>query len=49
MIGNSTIVIDVEKASSSKIDSVDFQNLVFGNIFTDHMLECDYENGEWQN
>ncbi|HET8886764.1 MAG TPA: branched-chain amino acid aminotransferase [Salinimicrobium sp.] len=48
MIGNSTIVIDVEKASSSKIDSVDFQNLVFGNIFTDHMLECDYENGEWQ-
>ena len=40
--------ITVNLAGTSKIDSVDFENLVFGNIFTDHMLICDFINGEWQ-
>lgn len=40
--------IDVVEASSSKIESVDFDNLVFGNVFTDHMMVCDYKDGEWQ-
>jgi len=34
-------------AKESKITSVDFDNLSFGNIFTDHMLVCDYDNGVW--
>ena len=25
------------------------KNLTFGNIFTDHMFVCDYENGAWNN
>lgn len=25
------------------------ENLPFGRVFTDHMLEADYENGEWKN
>lgn len=40
--------IDFIKASTSKISEVDFENLSFGNVFTDHMLVCDYKNGEWQ-
>lgn len=40
--------IDVVEAQASKIDSVDFDNLVFGNVFTDHMMMCDYEDGKWQ-
>lgn len=40
--------IRITKASGSKIDSVDFENLTFGNIFTDHMLQCDFRNGEWE-
>lgn len=40
--------IDVVEASATKIDSVDFDNVVFGNVFTDHMMMCDYEDGEWQ-
>lgn len=40
--------IDIIKASSTKINDVDFENLVFGNIFTDHMLVCDYKDGKWQ-
>ena len=40
--------IEIIIASNSKINEVDFENLTFGNIFTDHMLVCDFENGEWQ-
>ena len=38
----------VEKATTTKINQVDFQNLSFGTVFTDHMFVCDYKNGEWQ-
>ncbi|GEC79160.1 branched-chain amino acid aminotransferase [Flavobacterium aquatile] len=44
----STLEIDIVKATTSKIDSVDFENLLFGNIFTDHMLVCDFKEGAWQ-
>jgi branched-chain amino acid aminotransferase len=40
--------IDIIKAATSKINEVDFDNLSFGSVFTDHLLECDYINGEWQ-
>ena len=40
--------IDIVKVKSSKIDTVDFENLTFGNVFTDHMLVCDYAEGKWQ-
>ena len=40
--------IDLVKASSSKINDVDFNNLQFGRIFTDHMLVCNYKDGKWQ-
>ena len=43
-----TLEIDIVSASSSKIDSVDFENLAFGNVFTDHMLVCDFKDGQWQ-
>ncbi|QEE51102.1 branched-chain amino acid aminotransferase [Flavobacterium alkalisoli] len=40
--------ITVNLASTSKIDSVDFENLTFGTVFTDHMLICDYKQGVWE-
>lgn len=42
------MALQIEKIAKSKIDSVDFSNLKFGQIFTDHMFECDFENGAWQ-
>ncbi len=39
--------IDIVRASSSKIHEVDFENLAFGNTFTDHMLICDFREGKW--
>ncbi|XLS28113.1 branched-chain amino acid aminotransferase [Flavobacteriaceae bacterium M23B6Z8] len=41
--------IDIQKSDQSKIGDVDFQNLSFGSIFTDHMFVCDYKDGAWQN
>ncbi|MFX0558105.1 branched-chain amino acid aminotransferase [Maribacter sp. CXY002] len=38
----------VEKATTSKIDQIDFDNLKFGSVYTDHMLVCDYKNGVWE-
>ena len=43
-----TLEIDIVRASSSHIDAVDFENLTFGTIFTDHMLICDFKDGAWQ-
>ncbi|WP_367752210.1 branched-chain amino acid aminotransferase [Flavobacterium sp. WC2430] len=40
--------IEIIKAQTSKINEVDFENLSFGSVFTDHLLECDFKNGEWQ-
>ncbi|MDW5290512.1 branched-chain amino acid aminotransferase [Formosa sp. PL04] len=43
-----TNTIEITKAKTSKIQDVDFENLSFGKIFTDHMFTCDFKNGEWQ-
>ena len=40
--------ISIEKVKTSKIDQIDFDNLDFGSVFTDHMLVCDYKNGSWE-
>ncbi|MGQ2984072.1 branched-chain amino acid aminotransferase [Flavobacterium sp.] len=44
---NSTDII-INRAPSSHIGAVDFDNLSFGNTFTDHMLMCDFRNGKWE-
>ena len=48
MANNYAEDILIETTESSKIDSVDFSNLEFGKIFSDHMFVCDYEDGKWQ-
>src|SRR4026208_1714938 len=41
--------ITVTKAGRSKLQDLNLDNLPFGRFFTDHMLEADYEDGEWKN
>ena len=41
--------ISITKAERSKLQDLNLENLPFGKYFTDHMLEADYENGEWKN
>jgi branched-chain amino acid aminotransferase len=42
-----TMSIETEKISQSRIASVDFKNLPFGKIFSDHMFVAEYADGEW--
>lgn len=44
-----TRAITVNKAEQSKLKDFSLENLPFGKYFTDHMLEADYEGGEWKN
>ena len=39
--------LKLTKVAASKIDGFDFENVKFGEKFTDHMLVCEYKNGEW--
>lgn len=41
--------IQVTKVKESKLPGVDFNNIVFGKQFSDHMFTADYKNGEWTN
>src|SRR6476620_4114860 len=44
-----TTDIIVNKVEQSKLHDISLENLPFGKYFTDHMLEADFENGEWKN
>ena len=39
---------NITKAERSKLNDIDLENIPFGKYFTDHMLEVDYEDGEWK-
>lgn len=39
--------IGVRKTTHSKLPEVDFSSLEFGKHISDHMLVCDYADGEW--
>src|SRR5437868_2313415 len=39
---------NVTKADRSKLQSLTLENIPFGKYFADHMLEADYEDGEWK-
>jgi branched-chain amino acid aminotransferase len=43
-----TIRISTTKVSQSRLKEVDFTNLPFGKVFTDHMFMADYKRGEWK-
>ena len=41
--------INITKVERSKLEDINLENIPFGKYFTDHMLEVDYEDGEWKN
>ena len=40
--------IEIKHIEKSNIESVDFDNLPFGSVFSDHMLTCTFKAGAWQ-
>jgi len=39
--------IKIQKTEKSKLSLVDFNNIIFGQQFSDHMFTADYKDGEW--
>jgi branched-chain amino acid aminotransferase len=44
-----TLKLDIERVLRSRRPAVDFNNLPFGMVYTDHMFMCDYQEGDWTN
>jgi branched-chain amino acid aminotransferase len=40
--------INITKVETSKLNDINLTNIPFGKYFSDHMLEVDYEDGEWK-
>lgn len=40
--------ITITPTDNSKISEIDFENLQFGRVFSDHMAELHYKDGAWQ-
>lgn len=39
---------NITKVEHSKLNDINLENIPFGKYFSDHMLEVDYEDGEWK-
>jgi len=39
---------NITKVERSKLNDINLENIPFGRYFSDHMLEVDYEDGEWK-
>ncbi len=44
-----TIKISTTTVSESRLHGIDFSNLPFGKVYTDHMFMADYHEGAWKN
>jgi len=44
----STLNIEFHSVKESKLSEVDFSNIPFGKVNSDHMFLAEYKNGEWQ-
>ena len=43
-----TLDFDIAPVGTSRLADVDFSNLAFGKVFSDHMFVMDFEDGEWK-
>lgn len=47
-MGNTvTTNVEVIRSKTTRIHEVDFDNLGFGKVYTDHMMVCDFKDGVW--
>ena len=44
-----TLQIEIQQTNNSRLQEVDFNNLVFGRNIADHMFIAEYRDGQWQN
>ncbi len=47
-MSTSIISFSIQKSLESKINQVDWENLPFGKVFSDHLFLMEYSDGQWQ-
>ncbi len=47
MLTTEKVKINIHQTEKSRLNDLDQNNIVFGKLFSDHMLHADYENGKW--
>mgnify|MGYP006154694593 FL=1 len=47
-MSTTSLNFSVEKNTQSALSQVDWDNLPFGRIFSDHMFIMEYADGQWQ-
>jgi branched-chain amino acid aminotransferase len=47
MLTTETFPINVHKTNSSRIKDLNYKNITFGKLFSDHMFMADFEQGRW--
>lgn len=46
-MSNATLNIEIQKTSKSRHSEIDWENLPFGKVFSDHMFVMDYDGEKW--
>lgn len=41
-------ILNIHRSTTSNISQVNFDQLEFGKTYSDHMMFCDFKDGEWQ-
>lgn len=41
--------MEINKVAATKINEIDFHNIQFGKVYSDHMFLADFKGGEWKN
>jgi branched-chain amino acid aminotransferase len=44
-----TLKIDIERIKRSRLPEVNFSDLPFGKVYSDHMFMADFRDGQWKN
>jgi branched-chain amino acid aminotransferase len=44
-----TMKIAIQQVKKTRVSEIDFANLAFGKVYTDHMFMADYNEGTWKN
>ena len=42
-----TLDIQINKVPVSRISELDMENIAFARVYSDHMFQADFRNGEW--
>ena len=47
MVTTDTLAINIQKTTKPRIAELDYNNITFGKLFSDHMFLADFKDNHW--